>query len=122
MPRFSLRYKIGMLFYVHFLHMLCFYLLKILFSEYLEIHFISLIICSRKRVIFMNSDYCLDNLNVDLYNRSRTTVTLYDLRHKLITMTTPLPMGDTVVRTMQDGVMVYVLTSSGTLQIQFIAK
>ena len=41
-------------------------------------------------------------------------VTIYDLQHKVITMTTPLPLGDTVVRTMQDGTMVFVMTSSGS--------
>ena len=56
------------------------------------------------------------------YSVQRTVVTLYDLRHKLVLMSTVLPIGDTVVRTLQDGVMVYVLTSAGTFHAVFLFK
>ena len=53
----------------------------------------------------------------------RSSVIIYDLRNKYITMNSPLPTGETVIRVLQDGgaATAHVITSSGAL-IRFTEK
>ena len=83
--------------------------------------FISIFVCIIIFFVISTSISIFISISI-LYSIQRTVVTLYDLRHKLVLMSTVLPIGDTVVRTLQDGVMVYVLTSAGTFHAVFLFK
>lgn len=45
----------------------------------------------------------------------RTVITIYDLRNKFISMSSPLPVGEKVSMVLHDGGMAYIVTTSGSL-------